>query len=196
MTDTTSPSATTMFADFMAQQAREQASAMARAIAMRATLLAIARAAGATTITATYEGGNDSGAVDAIAVEPETAEAILNHTMAPWTANEWSHDLKAMAPQTRDRRFKDCVEEMFLTHLEARVGNWFDGDIESSGEIVWHVGDDPDRITGEHTLTTRESEWTEWSTEDDDEDEDESGDPGATADADTPSPATSAHTEE
>lgn len=136
---------------------------------MRARLLSVARAAGAVRIQASYEGGADSGAIENVAAEPEAADAILHDAVVACTAPTWAHALQAMIPQQVERSFSSCVEEMFATLLEAQVGNWFDGDIETSGEIVWHVGDDPDRVTGEHSFVRRESEWTEWTTEDDED---------------------------
>lgn len=150
------------------ERRRERAAAFENAGTMRARLLGVARAAGAERICASYYGGSDSGAIEHVAAEPEAADAILQAEMVAWTADAWAHALQAMIPQTVERSFPSCIQEMFATLLEAQVGNWFDGDIETSGEIVWHVGDDPDRVTGEHSFIRRETEWTEWSTEDDD----------------------------
>lgn len=159
-------------AQWEAARRRERAAALADAKAMQARLLCVARAAGAVRIHASYEGGADSGAIDNVAAEPEAADAILRDAVVACTAPTWAHALQAMIPQQVERSFASCVQEMFATLLEAQVGNWFDGDIETSGEIVWHVGEDPDRVTGEHSFVRRKSEWTEWSTEDDEDGED------------------------
>ena len=158
-----------LMAQWEAARRRERAAALAQAKAMRTRLLCVARAAGAARICASYEGGGDSGAIGNVTAEPEAADAILRDAVVACTAPTWAHALQAMIPQQVERSFSSCVEEMFATLLEAQVGNWFDGDIETSGEIVWHVGEDPDRVTGEHSFIRRESEWTEWSTEDDED---------------------------
>ena len=59
---------------------------------------------------------------------------------------------------------------MLIHELGRSVGNWYDGDIETSGEIVWSIGPDSDTITGEHTTVLRSSETEDWSADPDDDD--------------------------
>lgn len=151
-----------------AERRRERTEAAVAARALRAALLPLARAAGATVIRAAYEGGGDSGAIDAPLAEPEAAHAALTAIRVTRIEQVWDRAMSATVERPADCGFLDQAHALFHHVLEAQVGNWYDGDIETSGEIVWHVGDDPDRITGEHAHVRRESEWTEWSSEDDD----------------------------
>jgi hypothetical protein len=168
--DSGEPAATAL-ADWATARAREQEEDAAVAAGLRAQLLPLARAAGALRIETRYEGGSDSGMLEGATAEPPEADARLREILVDGVDKVWDAEARAYVERPTKVPFFTAIEALFGHALMARVGNWWDGDIETSGEIVWHVGDDPDVINGEHTLVRRESEWTEWSTADDEADE-------------------------
>ncbi len=156
------PDGKDLWAEYQRREAEARAADHADLATLRPQLLALARAAGATTITAHYEGGHDSGLIDQIHADPPEADDRLKEVVIQRPEQRWNPATRAYETVARDTPFFQAVEQMCSMLLVAKVGNWWDGPIEASGEIVWHVGDEPDRITGEHTLTTQSSEYEEW----------------------------------
>ena len=157
--------------DWAAARAREREEDAAAAAGLRAQLLPLARAAEAHRIETRYEGGSDSGMLDGAIAAPPEADARLRELLVDGVDKVWDAQARAYVKRPTLVSFFTAIEALFSHALLARVGNWWDGDIETSGEIVWHIADDPDVISGEHTLVRRESEWTEWSTADDEADD-------------------------
>jgi hypothetical protein len=129
---------------------------------LRAALLAAAREAGAATITVAYTGGYDSGAIEDLTIEPETAATALAAARVERASKAWAPEAKAWRPTTEQIAFRNCVEDLLTWALTEEVGNWWDGDIETDGEIVWHVADEPDRIEGDHSECVKRYESSAW----------------------------------
>jgi hypothetical protein len=149
-------------ADWLAQERAQRDDERARMTALRARLLATTRAAGAATVTARYEGGHDSGCVDEIYAEPESADEALQAATVEVMAQEYDADANAYVLRSRMVSFQQAAIEFFGWKITDEHGNWWDGDIETSGEVVWHVADDPDRIRGEHSEVTKRTETCDW----------------------------------
>jgi hypothetical protein len=148
--------------DWARRMASEREKETASMAALRASLLAAARAAGAMTIAARYEGGHDSGAIQSIEAEPARAQSALETVTTEVLVQRYDGAVQANVAQMTPVGFFEAAEDFLAWVATEQHGNWWDGDIETSGEVVWHVADDPDRITGEHEFVRRESEWTEW----------------------------------
>jgi hypothetical protein len=156
-------------ADWLAQERARRDEERGRMTALRARLRATARAAGATTVTARYEGGNDEGAVHEVYVEPRSADEALRAVTVDFLASQYDHAAEAYSMQPVKVSFLQAVTEFFAWKLTDEHGNWWDGDIETFGEMVWNVSDDPDCILGEHSEITKRTETCDWG-EDDGED--------------------------
>lgn len=185
-TDTTTAtplSVGTLYAEYLRREAEERAAEREDLATLRPQLLALARAAGASRITASYEGGGDSGVVDRLFAEPEAADAALKAVTVMRPDNRWNPASSAYERVERPVPFFDAVRDMMTMMLTHAVGNWWDGNIETSGEIDWHIAED--RVSGEHNEVKRESEYTSWGDGIDDEGDaaadtpDAAGDPGA-----------------
>jgi hypothetical protein len=148
--------------DWARRAAAERAEERARMIALRATLLAVARAAGAVTITARYEGGNDSGVIHEMAAEPEEADAALTRIAIHTPQQVYDRDACAYVTRLAPVGFMEAAKDFIGWMVTEHNGNWWDGSIETSGEVTWHVADEPDRIAGEHNVVVRNAEWSEW----------------------------------
>jgi hypothetical protein len=130
--------------------------------ALRRRLLAAARHAGVDTITASYEGGSDSGAIDFIAITPEDAKTRLADCHVEAIARVYDVDVQNFVSRPQATPFITALTDFLGWMLERQHGNWWDGAIETYGEITWHVSDDPDRITGEHNHIVREAQYDAW----------------------------------
>lgn len=163
MDDRTEALGTIFGADWLARERAERSDERIKMTALRARLLAAARAAGAMTITARYEGGNDSGCVDEIHVEPQSADDALSMVSVEMTKPAYDDDARGFVDRPATVGFREAASDLFGWLVTEEHGNWWDGSSETSGEVVWHVGDDPDRIRGEHTVVTPHSETCGWS---------------------------------
>jgi citrate lyase beta subunit len=161
--------------DWAKRVAAERAEERAGMTALRARLLDAARAAGAVTITARYEGGGDSGVMHEVAAEPKDADDRLAGASVACPRQVYNAEAKAYRTEMVATPFTAAVTDFLSWMVTEQNGNWWDGSIETSGEVVWHVADDPDRIAGEHNVVVRSSEWSEW--------EEEPEDPGEGADS-------------
>jgi hypothetical protein len=173
VTSITIPSGADLYAEYRRREAEARAADRADLATLRPALLALARAAGATKITASYEGGGDSGAIDQIHADPAEADERLKELVVTRPGQRWNPQTQAYETFDREIGFFAAVEEMAGMLLLAHVGNWWDGDIETSGEIVWTIADD--RLSGEHNETVRNNQYTTWGDPEDDAD----GDDGA-----------------
>ncbi|SEA87477.1 DUF6878 family protein [Rubrimonas cliftonensis] len=168
MTDAMDRHTDQLAADWAAQAREAKAREEAEMTTLRAALLAAARAAEATSIEADYAGGGDSGAFESLVAQPVAAQDVLGRVVVKTTGQLWNPDEARYVEIEIDTPFFAAAETFLSWALTAEVGNWWDGNVETSGSIVWHVADDPDRLTGEHEETVRTSEFTAWGDDDGD----------------------------
>lgn len=166
-TGTTTLSINTLYAEYLRREAEERAAEREDLATLRPHLLALAREAGATQITASYEGGGDSGVVDRLFAEPEAADTALKAVTVMRPDNRWNRATSVYERIEHPVPFFDAVRDMMTMMLTHAVGNWWDGNIETSGDIDWHIAED--RVSGEHNEVRRESDYTAWGDDVDDE---------------------------
>lgn len=155
-------------ADWLAQERAQRDDERARMAGLRARLLAAARDAGAATVTARYEGGNDSGCVNEIYAEPKSADEALQAVAVEVMAYEYDAAANAYALRPKTVSFQQAATEFIGWMVTETHGNWWDGDIETSGEVIWQVAGDPDRIGGAHSVVTQHTECSDWGEDDGD----------------------------
>jgi len=156
--------------DWHARARAERAAEIARFETLRRDLLVVLRDVGVTRIVLDYEGGNDNGCIAGRRIEPEAAEAAVAARIVPTPSQAWDATAECWTTVLKDTPLLGAVEDLLIHELGRSVGNWYDGDIETSGEIVWTIGPDSDAITGEHTTVLRSSETEDWSADPDDDD--------------------------
>jgi hypothetical protein len=155
--------------DWHARARAERAAEIARFETLRRDLLVVLRDAGVTRIVLDYEGGNDNGCIAGRRIEPEAAEAAIAARTVPTPSQAWDATAQGWTTVLKETPVLGAVEDLLIHELGRSVGNWYDGDIETSGEIVWTIGPDSDAITGEHTTVLRSSETEDWSADPDDD---------------------------
>jgi hypothetical protein len=168
--------------DWHARARAERVAEIARFESLRRDLLTVLRDAGVTRIVLDYEGGNDNGCIADRRIEPQAGAAALATRTVATPSQVWDAEAQGWTTVLKETPLLGAVEDLLIHELGRSVGNWYDGDIETSGEIVWTIGPDSDAITGEHITVLRSAETEDWSADPDDED-------GAIEDAD-PAPAT------
>jgi hypothetical protein len=156
--------------DWHARARAERAAEIARFETLRRDLLTVLRDVGVTRIVLDYEGGNDNGCIAGRRIEPETAETAIAACTVPTPSQAWDAEAQGWTTVLKDTPILGAVEDLLIHELGRSVGNWYDGDIETSGEIVWTIGPDNDAITGEHTTVLRSLETEDWSADPDDDD--------------------------
>jgi hypothetical protein len=156
--------------DWHARARAERAAEIARFETLRRDLLTVLRDAAVTRIVLDYEGGNDNGCIAGRRIEPEAAEAAVAARTVATPSQAWDAASQGWTTVLNDTPVLGAVEDLLIHELGRSVGNWYDGDIETSGEIVWTIGPDSDAITGEHTTVLRSSETEDWSADPDDDD--------------------------
>lgn len=155
--------------DWHARARAERAAEIARFESLRRDLLTVLRDAGVTRIVLDYEGGNDNGCIAGRRIEPDAAEAAIAARTVPTPSQVWDATAQGWTTVLKDTGLLGAIEDLLIHELGRSVGNWFDGDIETSGEIVWTIGPDSDAIAGEHTTVLRSSETEDWSADPDDD---------------------------
>lgn len=147
-----------IYAEMRRRDAEERAAEREDLATLRPALLALARTAGAIRIAASYEGGGDSGVVDSLFAEPEAADTALKAVTILRPHSRWNPSMPGYETVEARTPFFDAVRDMLTMMLTHAVGNWWDGDIETSGEIDWRI--DADKIDGEHNEIKREGQYT------------------------------------
>lgn len=128
----------------------------ARVTRLRRVILDRARVAGVERIEARYCGGYDSGAIEELSFiaerAPEMAETLLVPVMTPRfdTATRGWIEVEQLVS------LRSAVQRLLEDLLTGCVGNWWDGEIETEGEITWHIAED--RIEGSHDTYVRQAE--------------------------------------
>jgi hypothetical protein len=119
----------------------------------RRTTRAALRAAGITQIVATYEGGHDSGY---LTFDRETATTLATVAAVSFVASVRTYDYATKThvtgPRLFEMRAESAADEVLTDALTARLGNWWDGDVEYSGTITWNVAADIIRSEGSHCV--------------------------------------------
>jgi hypothetical protein len=156
--------------DWHARARAERAAEIARFETLRRDLLTVLRDAAVSRIVLDYEGGNDNGCIAGRRIEPEAAEAAIAALTVTTPSQVWDATAQGWMTVLKDTPVLGAVEDLLIHELGRSVGNWYDGEIETSGEIVWTIRPDSDAITGEHTTVLRSAETEDWSADPDDDD--------------------------
>jgi len=92
--------------------------------------------AGVERIEARYCGGYDSGAIEALSLVAERAPEIAESLLVPVTTQRFDPATRGWVEVERLVSLRSAVQGLLEDLLTDCVGNWWDGDVETEGEIT------------------------------------------------------------